>query len=150
MKQNLNLWELLKASRGLPVSDPMARLWGYQYQQKHGVSEISGVPPLRFMSRGGYLQDYRIYGNTVQNGTPTPENPVEVQGCGERTENLFDVKSSINPNNVTENSPYFVNSSGRYAFSFPVDIGETYILSFYTKNIDVVANQLDFCVCSVI
>lgn len=47
------------------------------------IDEISGVPPLSFMSHGGYLQDCRIYGNTVQNGTPTPENPVEVQGCGE-------------------------------------------------------------------
>lgn len=52
--------------------------------------EISGVPPLHFTSRGEHLLDYRIYGNTVQDGTPTPENPVEVQGVGEQTENLFD------------------------------------------------------------
>jgi hypothetical protein len=80
----------MKASKGIPVSDPMARLWGYQYQQKHGVSEISGVPPLHFTSRGEQLLDYRIYGNTVQDGTPAPENPAEVQGVGEQTENLFD------------------------------------------------------------
>ncbi|MBR0483927.1 MAG: hypothetical protein IJJ69_04005, partial [Oscillospiraceae bacterium] len=47
------------------------------------IDEISGSVPLSFMSRGGYLKDYRIYGNTVQNGTPAPETPVEVQGCGE-------------------------------------------------------------------
>lgn len=86
----MRLWDLMKASKGIPVSDPMARLWGYQYQQKHGVSEISGVPPLHFTSCGEHLLDYRIYGNTVQDGTPTPENPVEVQGVGEQTENLFD------------------------------------------------------------
>lgn len=111
------------------------------------IDEIYGSVPLSFMSRGEYLQDYRIYGNTVQNGTPTPENPVEVHGCGERTENLFDVKSFRNPDNTTENSPYFVTSPERYAFSFPVDIGETYILSFYTKNIKVGASTLDCCVC---
>lgn len=111
------------------------------------IDEIYGSVPLSFMSRGEYLQDYRIYGNTVQNGTPTPENPVEVQGCGERTENLFDVKSFRNPGNTTENSPYFVTSSEKYAFSFPVDIGETYILSFYTKNINVAPSVLDCCVC---
>lgn len=33
-----------------------------------------------------------IYGNTVQDGTPSPDNPVEVQGVGERTANLFDGK----------------------------------------------------------
>lgn len=86
----MRLWDLMKASKGIPVSDPMAMLWGYQYQQKHGVSEISGVPPLHFTSRGEHLLDYRIYGNTVQDGTPTPENPAEVQGVGEQTENLFD------------------------------------------------------------
>ena len=55
-------------------------------------SEISGVPPLNFTSRGDYLKDYRIYGNTVQDGTPTPENPVEVVGCGVRTVQLFEDK----------------------------------------------------------
>ena len=53
------------------------------------IDEISGVPPLSFMSHGGYLQDCRIYGNTVQNGTPSPEVPADVVGCGVRTENLF-------------------------------------------------------------
>lgn len=98
MKQNLNLWELLKASRGLPVSVPMAKLWGYQYQQKHGVSEISGVPPLRFMSRGGYLQDCRIYGNTVQNGTPSPQAPVDVVGCGvwDETQQSYKLPLTVN------------------------------------------------------
>ena len=133
MKQNLNLWELLKASRGFPVSDPMARLWGYQYQQKHGVSEISGVPPLQFKSHGGYLQDCRIYGNTVQNGTPTPENPVEVHGCGERTENLappysdlvsgfVNIEGDISPPYSTRNekaSKFFsVSPNTTYTFSF--------------------------------
>lgn len=94
----MNLFDMLKASKGIPVSDPMAMLWGYQYRKKHSLSEISGVPPLHFTSRGEQLLDYRIYGNTVQNGTPTPENPVEVLGSGEQTENLFD-KSATNTNN---------------------------------------------------
>ena len=78
----MNLWDMFKASKGIPVSDPMAMLWGYQYRKKHSLSEISGVLPLDFTSRGEYLKDYRIYGNTIQDGTPTPDNPVEVVGCG--------------------------------------------------------------------
>jgi len=34
-----------------------------------------------------------ISGNTVQNGTPTPDNPIMPQGTGERTENLFDIST---------------------------------------------------------
>ena len=38
-----------------------------------------------------------LKGNIQQNGTPTPENPVEVLGCGERTENMADtIKGGIN------------------------------------------------------
>ena len=35
------------------------------------------------MSKGKPLTAWSITGNTVQNGTPTPENPVEVQGVGD-------------------------------------------------------------------
>ena len=54
------------------------------------LHELSGIPPLSFTSKGKPLTSWSITGNTVQNGTPTPENPVEVFGCGDRTGNLFD------------------------------------------------------------
>lgn len=42
--------------------------------------------PLSIVSkRKGTLKGYRIYGNSVQDGTPTPENPIEVQSVGELT-----------------------------------------------------------------
>jgi len=108
----MNLFDMLKADKGIPVSDPMARLWGYLYQQKHGVSEISGVPPLRFTSRGGYLQDYRIYGNTVQDGIPTPENPVEVRGVGEYDAELNGYKIPVTVSNGTNSvtTPVYIGS----------------------------------------
>lgn len=40
-------------------------------------------------SDGTAITSYTIKGNTVQNGTPTPSNPVDVNGVGVRTENLF-------------------------------------------------------------
>lgn len=44
-------------------------------------------------SDGTPITSYTIKGNTVQNGTPTPDNPVDVNGVGERTENLFDYET---------------------------------------------------------
>ena len=41
------------------------------------------------------VSNYKIYGNSVQNGTPSPTNPVEIQSVGEKTRNLFD-KDNIN------------------------------------------------------
>ena len=41
-------------------------------------------------SVGKPLRDYKIYGNSLQNGTPTPETPVEIESVGDKTINLFD------------------------------------------------------------
>lgn len=42
-------------------------------------------------SVGKPLRDYKIYGNSLQNGTPTPETPVEIESVGDKTANLFDI-----------------------------------------------------------
>lgn len=34
-------------------------------------------------SDNGYVLDYKLYGESVQNGTPTPETPVDVESVGE-------------------------------------------------------------------
>ena len=36
------------------------------------------------------MKQLQIFGNSVQNGTPTPETPIEVQSVGEMSVNLFD------------------------------------------------------------
>lgn len=74
----MRLYEILEARSNVPVDDAFAVL----FAGKHKTSEISGVPPISFTSKGGVLEDYRISGNTIQNGTPTPEAPVDVVGCG--------------------------------------------------------------------
>lgn len=71
-------------------------------------NEIQGSLPLNFTSRGGHLLDYRIYGNTVQDGTPTPENPVEVQGCGEYYAELNGYKIPVTGSSIT--TPVYLGS----------------------------------------
>ena len=60
-----------------------------------GEKELSGIPPLTFVSNGENLADYRIYGATG--------------GVGDRTENLFDKDS--------ESVAGFINDSGAIATS---------------------------------
>lgn len=59
-------------------------------QQRSQIKVLEGVPPLTYTARGLPLINYLIEGNTVQNGTPTPDNPIMPQGTGERTNNLCD------------------------------------------------------------
>ena len=61
------------------------------------------------------LRQLTIYGNAVQDGTPSPDAPVEVQLCGDRTGNLLDY-------DVFDNAPEYVSdlsSIGCFAISVP-------------------------------
>lgn len=57
------------------------------------VKTVQGPAPLNIRALSRPLTDYTIYGNTIQDGTPTPEAPVDVVGCGVRTGNLFDYQT---------------------------------------------------------
>ena len=45
--------------------------------------EYTGAVPYTFNANGSPLMAWRISGNTVQSTTPTPQNPIMPQGCGE-------------------------------------------------------------------
>jgi hypothetical protein len=82
-----------QATSGLEV-DVMVDSKKYDGSQwKHSLRKLTTATeaienPL--YTDGTAITSYTISGNTVQNGTPTPSNPVDVVGVGERTENLFD------------------------------------------------------------
>lgn len=67
------MWEVLKASKGLPVDDPIAALWGQKIAEEINwkITEITGTLPLTFLSNGGDLIDYRIYGTAEGAGVET-------------------------------------------------------------------------------
>lgn len=89
-----NLNDVLLAMSNIPVDDPIAEIWGRGLQGGgYTIIEYTGALPITINASGEPLIDYQIYGNTVQNDTPTPENPIMPIGCGERTENLFDIST---------------------------------------------------------
>ena len=47
------------------------------------INSAEGYPCVFDNSKGRPLKDYKIYGNSIQDGTPTPESPVEVQSVGD-------------------------------------------------------------------
>jgi hypothetical protein len=88
----LTYWEILTAIQSnVSVSDSYAQLWGKKSQNNYTIVTYTGtLPTVLTGTKAGYLHRYKIYGNTEQAGTPTPENPIVPQECGERTENLWD------------------------------------------------------------
>ena len=63
---------------------------------------------------------YKLWGNTVQSSTPTPQNPVEVKGVGERTANLLTqnyVHKGLNWSDGTINDTIMTNRLTTMDFS---------------------------------
>ena len=119
--------------------------WENAVVRKYCTASEIITPPTTIYADGTAISTYTIKGNTAQSGTPTPSNPVEVNGVGERTENLFDKNSMYVTN-------YYLNASdGQYQKSsstnlctiiVPVEPSETYTITItsYTKRIGFFAN----------
>lgn len=87
--------------------------------------EASGEPPLVINAIGKELKGYQIYGNSIQDGTPTPENPIEVLSVGDKTANLF------NENDVTYG--YWITDTG--------DVSNVVISARYNRDIAVITGK---------
>ena len=96
--------DVLKASKGLPVDDIFAELWGRKLSSDYTIATYTGtLPAVLTGTKAGYLHRYKIYGNTEQTGTPTPENPIVPSECGERTANLFNSQDVAIGKYITSN-----------------------------------------------
>ena len=94
-----------------------------------------------FLGNGNTLENYRIYGNSVQNATPSPDSPVEIESVGDRTVNLIDyhnLSSTINKGiTYTNNNDgsftangTLINTLSAYNFEVPsLEKGVTYYTS---------------------
>ena len=102
------------------------------------VQTLTGIPPLSFKSDGSPLVSWSMLGNGQQQGTPTPDNPIQPEFVGVRTANLYDNNSpdivrcyyssdtnTFTPNqnnafvvvNVEAGKRYFVEGAKRYSSS---------------------------------
>ena len=113
--------------------------------EKGFTRETSDIVPLTINGIGKDLKDWSITGNTVQDGTPTPDSPIMPQGTGERTANLcpdtpYKTGYSINANGVETNSPQFsiycipAEPETEYALSLKEHIGGTTVCVHAYKN----------------
>lgn len=64
------------------------------YKILKNLIEMDDYSIQRLSSRVSQYLWYKLWGNTVQNGTPTPDSPIMPQGTGDRTGNLFNPNST--------------------------------------------------------
>lgn len=111
-----------------------------------GIPYTGTLPATLTGTKAGYLHRYKIYGNVVQTGTPTPENPIEPSECGEKTENLC-VESTIQKGYYGTNAFYNVfTADDKYrALSMPLKAGTYTIYIEATESIRLLrcSNDID-------
>lgn len=84
---------------GFGNRDPLAEVWRRNLRGGGGgAAEITGVPPLRYIGDGRPLTDYLLSGNTIQDGTPSPDAPVDAVGCGawDETHQSYKIPLTVN------------------------------------------------------
>lgn len=95
--------------------------------------EFYGYPLRVLYAIANNLDNYKIYGNSEQDGTPTPANPVEVISVGDKTVNLFDYDKQTWTSGILDVGSGTVGTNANYKTTGFIDIlnaGNTYSIGF--------------------
>lgn len=147
----LEIYLAKAAGQDVEIPQPVTREEMYWFDYCGGTPtpperEYTGAVPVTITADGTPLLDYLISGNTVQSGTPTPDNPIMPQGTGERTANLFDkdardtIKGYI-LNEYLRNNGETTSSAG-WRVSEYIDINE---MALYTLDYNGSYNAPSIC-----
>lgn len=75
--------------------------------------------------------DMQVMGNSIQNGTPTPEVPIEIESVGEKSKNLFNKNKITKGKNLNANTGGLYDSATRGVSDYiPVCANQTYNVDF--------------------
>ena len=70
------------------------------------LREVTGAPPLTLTDCMGLdLVSLSVTGKAVQDGTPSPDTPIAMQGVGERTGNLFSLDGRTELHSTSASPP---------------------------------------------
>lgn len=151
----MNLHRILQISKGLPHDSLHDMLFARKLSASLTETvTVSGYPCVLENSVGKPVVDYRIYGNTVQNGTPIPDNPVEGQSVGDKTKNLFNkngsilkgyhigVDGSLIRNTRWRTTDYFIECSGVVSVSALYGLGSSAYIACYDMDKNYIGSIL--------
>ena len=84
----------------------------------------------------------KIYGESIQNGTPTPTSPVEIESVGEKTKNLFDKSAATLGKNLNASTGDLYDSQVRGVSDYiKIDPSKQYTF-LYNSNVGTASRYL--------
>lgn len=115
--------------------------------QWYGYLRTASGNPLT-LQNAKRLRKLTIYGNAVQDGTPSPDAPVEVQLCGDRTGNLWDrAYSDVDANWVGNLGGYrYLNLKLKENTTYTLFVKQNNMHHGYSDYWDSDDNLVVFCV----
>lgn len=157
-----SLYEVLKASKLDPNTAPdgITALRARMMMSAAGgkTQTLTDVPPLSFKANGNPLTSWSMSGNGEQNGTPTPDAPIQPQFVGVRTGNLLDpstlkagylntfgLVSAQDGTKLEFTSDFIPISSNDYTWSLSEDLGDRagwVARVFYDANKEMVGSRV--------
>ena len=77
------------------------------------LRSVSGIPPITLEKcvDNESLVNYQIFGNSIQDGEPSPAAPVVVESVGEKTKNLLQIVEGYNTNGGNATSTVVVKAT---------------------------------------
>lgn len=69
----INFYDVIAASEGIAVADEFATLWGRKISGGYVISTYTGTLPAVLQTVAGYLEGYKIWGNTGDVGLKTEQ-----------------------------------------------------------------------------
>lgn len=90
---------------------------GYKWADNLRQLTTNGIGPFNIYANGEDLINYRIYGNSVQNGTPTADSPVEIESVGNKTGNVADLSKTVISTSTTHVKYNYDNETGTIELS---------------------------------
>lgn len=91
----------------LATPDTFVPYW--QHSLRKLTTATADIEPTIY-SDGTAITSYTLKGNTVQDGTPTPSNPITISGVGNKTANLFNKNATDTTKGYVLNS--YINGNG--------------------------------------
>ena len=127
----------LKTGAAYKGSTSLSRIYKGAYLVFEAFKTLiaEGVPPLTLLNCVAEIMlGYRVYGNSIQDGTPTPDTPIEIECVGDKTKNLWN--STLRVGCMKFADGQYLNYPGYVCNTtpIPVEAGETYTISANNYN----------------
>jgi hypothetical protein len=103
----VSLNDVLLAMSNIPVSDPIAEIWGRQMQGGYKIIEYTGALPITISANGEVLIDYRIYGASGGVGEPTESG----EPVGYKLPMVISTQNLL-PDNISQFGNGYINTYG--------------------------------------